>query len=107
MTAAVAAELPGSTTVSRRAVRRIAARAAREVAGVEPGVTVQADIHGARTTLDVRFAIRYPQPIDRIAEACRAHLIDRTTELTGLEVAGIDIEVAALITETVAVVRVR
>ncbi|MEV6362514.1 Asp23/Gls24 family envelope stress response protein [Nocardia asteroides] len=94
-----AAELPGTTTVGERAVRRIAERAAREVAGVEPGAQVSAQVVGTGATLRVRLPIRYPQPVGRVTDRCRAHLIARTEELTGLTVPRVDIEVSAMVPE--------
>ncbi|PXX60895.1 hypothetical protein DFR70_10986 [Nocardia tenerifensis] len=107
MTAAVADEYPGVTTVAPRAVQRIAAQAAREVAGVGPDVRVEARVFADRTSLDVRLPIRYPAPVGRVTEECRGHLARRTRELTGLAVSAIDIVVAELTTETVAGRRVR
>ncbi|MFD3743339.1 Asp23/Gls24 family envelope stress response protein [Nocardia sp. NPDC058633] len=94
-----AAELPGATTIDERAVRRIAARAATEVAGVERDVQVSAQVIGAGATLRVRLPIRYPLPVARVTDECRAHLIARTEELTGLAVPQVDIEVSALVPE--------
>ncbi len=91
-----AAELPGRTTIDERAIRRIAAQAAREVAGVESGVQVVARIAGDSATLRVRLPIRYPLPIAKVAAECRAHLMERTRELSGLTVPRVDIEVSAL-----------
>ncbi|WP_280378926.1 Asp23/Gls24 family envelope stress response protein [Nocardia wallacei] len=108
MTAATAAapgapprdrETRGVTVVSERAVRRIAARAAREVAGVESDVQVTARVVGDATVLHVRLPIRYPLPVARITDACRAHLIERTRELSGLAVPRVDIDVTALPTD--------
>jgi uncharacterized alkaline shock family protein YloU len=93
---AAAAKLPGVTTVGRRAVGRIAAQAAREVAGVDPDVKVDAQVSGALTALDVRLPVRYPLPVARVSEACREHLVRRMAELTGLEVSRVDIVVSAL-----------
>lgn len=92
-----AAELPGTTTIDERAVRRIATRAATEVAGVEPDVQVSAQVVGAGATLRVRLPIRYPLPVARVTDECRAHLITRTEELTGLAVPRVDIEVSAMV----------
>lgn len=94
-----AARLPGTTTVGERAVRRIAEQAAAEVAGVEPEVRVSAQVVGAGATLRVRLPVRYPLPVGRVTDECRAHLIARTEELTGLTVPRVDIEVAALVPE--------
>ncbi|MBF6424202.1 Asp23/Gls24 family envelope stress response protein [Nocardia cyriacigeorgica] len=104
---AVPAELPGRTTVSERAVRRIAAHAATEVPGVDRGVKVDATVSGDRTALAVRLPVRYPQPVGRVTEQARAHLRERTTELTGITVSRVDIVVPELTTETVVAGRVR
>ncbi|MBF6127634.1 Asp23/Gls24 family envelope stress response protein [Nocardia brasiliensis] len=104
---AAEAELPGRTTVAPRAVRRIVAQAAREVAGVGRDVRVEAEVFADRTALDVRLPIAYPSPVGKVTEACRGHLARRTRELTGLAVSAIDIEVAELTTETGAGRRVR
>jgi len=91
-----AADLPGTTTVGERAVRRIAARAAREVVGVEPDVQVTARVTGDSAVLRVRLPVRYPMPVGQVADACRAHLRTRTRELCGLLVPRVEIEVSAL-----------
>ncbi len=90
------AELPGVTVVSERAVRRIAEQATCEVAGVQQRAEVTARVFGDSAVLDVRLAVRYPQPVARIADACREHLIHRTGELTGLAVSRVDIEISAM-----------
>ncbi|WP_227996021.1 Asp23/Gls24 family envelope stress response protein [Nocardia australiensis] len=89
-------ESRGETTVARRAVRRIAAQAAREVAGVGADVQVDADVTGAHAALDVRLPVHYPSPIAGVSEACREHLVQRTAELTELAVSRVDIVVSAL-----------
>lgn len=104
---AVSADLPGVTTVSGRAVRRIAARAAREVAGVAGAVEVDADVSGDRTALDIRLPVRYPEPVGRVTDDCRAHLVRRTEELTGLGVSRIDIVVSELTADMAPAGRVR
>ncbi|MFG1797579.1 Asp23/Gls24 family envelope stress response protein [Nocardia sp. NPDC049149] len=104
---AVAVDCPGATTVAPRAVRRIVAQAAREVAGVGADVRVDAQMFGDRAALEVRLPITYPSPVDRVANACRAHLVRRTGELTGLAVTAIDIVVTELTAETVAGRRIR
>ncbi|MEV6221196.1 Asp23/Gls24 family envelope stress response protein [Nocardia fluminea] len=91
------AELPGTTTIDERVVRRIAARAATEVAGVQSPVQVSAQVVGTGATLRVQLPIRYPLPIARVTEQCRAHLIARTEELTGMIVPRVDIEVSAMV----------
>lgn len=101
------AELPGVTTVSGRAVRRIAAHLAAEVPGVAGKAKVEAVVSGDSTALSVRLPVRYPEPVGRVTDACRAYLWQRTEELTGLGVVYIDIEVTELVTETAPVGRVR
>lgn len=81
----------GVTTVAPRAVRRIAAHAAREVDGVGGDVTAEATVDGESTTLDIRLPLAYPAPITATAEAVRAHLLGRTAELTGLTTRRVDI----------------
>ncbi|MEU0543146.1 Asp23/Gls24 family envelope stress response protein [Nocardia sp. NPDC005978] len=99
----VAVELPGSTTVSDRAVRRIAERAATEVDGVAAAVSVDALVTADTTALRVRLPVRYPLPVARVAESCRAHLVERVAELAGLRVTGVDIAVSAMVVESAAV----
>lgn len=94
-----ATELPGATTIDERVVRRIAARAATEVAGVEPDVRVRAEVVGTGATLHVRLPVSYPSPVARVTDECRAHLIARTEALTGLTVPRVDIEVSAMVPE--------
>lgn len=84
----------GVTTVAPRAVRRIAAHAAREVDGVGGEVGAEATVDGQSTTLDIRLPMAYPAPIAATAERVRAHLLGRTTELTGLSTRRVDITVA-------------
>ncbi|MET9486444.1 Asp23/Gls24 family envelope stress response protein [Nocardia sp. NPDC006630] len=101
MTTAVVLEPAGRTTVSKRAVERIAARAAREIDGVADGVTVDASVTGDSAVLRMRLPIRYPLPVLRIAEECRTHVISRTGELTGVTVTALDIAIAAMVVESV------
>lgn len=84
----------GETTVEPRVVGRIAARAAREVDGVAAGVTAKATVDGEVTTVDVRLPVVYPAPVTGTADRVRAHLLDRTTELTGLRTRRVDITIA-------------
>ncbi|MGN2641732.1 Asp23/Gls24 family envelope stress response protein [Nocardia takedensis] len=96
MTAIAEAALPGRTTLAPRVVRRIAEQAAREVDGVAGAVDADAEISGDRTSLAVRLGVTYPRPVTAVTEACRAHLVRRTGELTGLTVAAVDIVVTEL-----------
>ncbi|MBL1076419.1 Asp23/Gls24 family envelope stress response protein [Nocardia sp. 2] len=97
----VALDLPGTTTVGERAVRRIAARAATEVDGVLPQVDVSAVVTTDTAALRVRLPVRYPLPVAAVTESCRAHLMARVAELAGLRVTGVDIAVSAMVVESV------
>ncbi|WP_227983615.1 Asp23/Gls24 family envelope stress response protein [Nocardia spumae] len=102
-----AAEYRGRTTVSERTVRRLAARAAREVDGVADGPEVSARVTGDSAVLRVRLPVAYPTPVGSVTDACRAHLMRRTHELSGLVVPRVDIEVAELVNPVAAARSVR
>lgn len=89
-------EARGVTTVAPRAVRRIAAHAAGEVPGVAGPVRVTAAVRGDHAVLDAEVPVRYPEPIRRVTDACRAHLTQRVGELTGLRVTRVEILVPVL-----------
>ncbi|WJV45759.1 DUF6286 domain-containing Asp23/Gls24 family envelope stress response protein [Streptomyces flavofungini] len=78
----------GATTVADRAVRRIAERAATEALG--PGeVQVSqgsAAVRGRRAQVGVTVAVPYGGVLDDTGESVRAHVTDRTAQLTGLSV---------------------
>jgi uncharacterized alkaline shock family protein YloU len=86
----------GRTTVAPRVVKKIVARAANEVDGVGDGPKVTANIDGESATVDIRLSVPYPASVARTTEAVRAHLIQRTGELTGLAVSRLDIIVDGL-----------
>ncbi len=92
-----AAEFRGRTTVSERAVRRLAARAACEVDGVAGTPEVSARVAGDSAVLRVRVPIVYPMPVAAVTDACRAHLMRRTHELSGLVVPRVDVDVSELV----------
>ncbi|NKY86086.1 hypothetical protein [Nocardia veterana] len=102
-----AAEYRGRTTVSERAVRRLAARAAREVDGVAAEPEVSARVTGDTAVLRVRLPVSYPRPVGVVTDACRAHLMERTHELSGLVVPRVDIEVTELVNPVEPARRVR
>lgn len=106
----------GTTTVSPRAVERLAARAVSEVDGVSGGgatrrvlgvavgsaepVRVTARVTGSRAVLTVRLSVDYPRSVAATTSHVRAHLMTRVEELTGLTVSGVDITVTSLPTAT-------
>ncbi|MEU5915136.1 DUF6286 domain-containing protein [Streptomyces sp. NPDC047141] len=78
----------GTTTITDRAVRKIAQRAAGEVlppslAGAARG---SARVRGRRAGVTLRVALPYPAPLSETARQVREHVADRTRELTGLDV---------------------
>ena len=112
MTAATLAPR-GRTTLSDRAVERVATQAVTEVADVggaahwllgdtltgapeERSAQVSATVDDTTAALHVRLSIAYPASVARTTEQVRDHLIRRLHELTGLVVTRVDITVVAL-----------
>jgi hypothetical protein len=62
--------------------------------GVAVDVTAKATVDREVTTLDIRLPVAYPAPIHGTADRVRAHLLGRTTELTGLRTQRVDITIA-------------
>lgn len=108
----------GRTTVSERAVERIAARlvaecpdvggTARRVLGVTVGAAVERDatvtarLHGTtEVSLAVRCSVPYPNPVRRATDTLRQLLLRQVPELTGLAVQRVDIDVTQLTTDAV------
>lgn len=103
----------GRTTLSDRAVERVATQAVTEVADVggaahwllgdtlnrtpeERSAQVSATADDTTAALHVRLSIAYPASVARTTEQVRDHLIRRLHELTGLVVTRVDITVVAL-----------
>ena len=112
MTAATLAPR-GRTTLSDRAVERVATQAVTEVADVggaahrllgdtlsgspeERSAQVSATVDDTTAALRVRLSIAYPASVARTTEQVRDHLVRRLHELTGLVVTRVDITVVAL-----------
>lgn len=104
----------GRTTIADRVVTKVAARAVNEVeqaGGAAPqliGITfgrqtgqgtarVSARIDGHLTMIEMRLSVAYPAPVRTVTRQVRAHVIERVTSMTGLEVRHVDIEVARLL----------
>ena len=115
--AAVAPADRGRTRIADRVVEKVAARAvaevdnatgvARRVLGVPLGTAgddeqarVSADVDGTVVLVGVSMAVRWPAPVRTVARQVRTHVIDRVHELTGLEVAEVDIEVTTLVVDS-------
>ncbi|WP_329319666.1 MULTISPECIES: DUF6286 domain-containing Asp23/Gls24 family envelope stress response protein [unclassified Streptomyces] len=84
----VPAARPGTTTVSDKAVRRIAERAASEALPGRPVTAsrVSAAVHGRRADVALGVSLPYPLPVAETAREVRRHVSERTRELTGLDV---------------------
>ncbi|MFC8661425.1 DUF6286 domain-containing Asp23/Gls24 family envelope stress response protein [Streptomyces sp. NPDC057199] len=97
----VAAAQRGTTTVSDKAVRKIAERVAAEAVSVSvPGAGAakgSATVRGRRADVAVDVALRYPTPLPGAVRALQKHVTDRTHRLTGLDIAAVRIAVTALI----------
>lgn len=101
--------LPGSTTLSARAVSRIAARAAQE-AGALPGRSGALDsltgsgsapeadvvLLGAACEISLTIGLAWPVPLRQRVDQLRDQVSRRVGELSGLTVRRIDIDVVAL-----------
>jgi uncharacterized alkaline shock family protein YloU len=114
---------PGRTTIADRVVERIAAQAvaevdratgtARQLLGVSLGSTtattparVTADVDGGIVSVQVDLAVIWPNPVRAVTRQVRQHVTDRVEQLTGLQVAEVDVQVSDLLTMTSAPARV-
>lgn len=93
----------GTTTVSDKAVRRIAEQAATEAladrgatAAVRGIVKGGADVRGRRADVAVDVALPYPAPLAETVRRLQKHVGSRTRQLTGLDVARPRVGVTAL-----------
>lgn len=99
LAARAAAEIPeaGSAASGRlgRAIGRRTPGVRRTSLDVAPRTVARVD--GATARLYLAISVRWPAPIPRVCAAVRRHVAQRVTELTGLEVTDIDIEVTDLV----------
>ncbi|WP_260334184.1 DUF6286 domain-containing Asp23/Gls24 family envelope stress response protein [Streptomyces beigongshangae] len=95
--------LRGTTTVSDRAVRRIAERAATEaVPGPGTGAAKgSAHVHGRRADVGVDVTLPYPAPLPEAVRRVQHHVTARTSRLTGLDVTRARVGVTGLVPEPV------
>ncbi len=68
---------------------------------------VSADVDGSLVRLDLAISVRWPSSIPQVTAAVREHVIRRVTDITGLEVTEVRIEVTDLVTSIAAPPRVR
>ncbi|MFD9791530.1 DUF6286 domain-containing Asp23/Gls24 family envelope stress response protein [Streptomyces sp. NPDC059070] len=89
----------GTTTVSERAVRRIAARAATEALprqGSSRATGASASVRGGRAELSLGMTLPYPAPLADTVREVQRHVTARTGQLTGLSVASTRVTVTSL-----------
>ena len=104
----------GRTRIADRVVEKVAARAVAEVdnatgvartvlgvrlgtAGDDASARVDADVDGGVVLVRVTMAVRWPAPVRAVTRRVRAHVTERVAELTGLQVAEVDIDVSTLV----------
>ena len=120
----LAVEERGTTTIADRVVERIAAQAvaevdnatgaARSLLGVTLGSTtaetaarVSARVDGPTATVEVSMTVIYPASVRDVTRQVRRHLTERVRELTGVDVAQVDIDVTGMSIERPNTPRVR
>ncbi|NEA68517.1 DUF6286 domain-containing protein [Streptomyces sp. SID12488] len=92
-----AAAQRGTTTVSERAVRRIAERATTEALPARTA-RASASVRGRRADVSLAVTLPYPAPAplaDTVRDVQR-HVVERTRELTGLDVPAARVSVTSL-----------
>lgn len=94
-TAAAPAAQRGTTTVSERAVRRIAERATTEAL---PGRAARATatVRGRKAEVSLGVTLPCPSPLADGVQDVQRHVVDRTRALTGLEVPAARVDVMSL-----------
>ncbi|NEB05074.1 DUF6286 domain-containing protein [Streptomyces sp. SID13726] len=93
-----AAAQRGTTTVSERAVRRIAERAATEALPNEGGVRAAgaaASVRGTRAEVSLGVTLPFPAPLADSVRNVHQHVSERTRRLSGLEVSVARVAVTA------------
>ena len=100
--------LAGRTVINPRAVASVALRAAADVPGVVlvprsrlPGrlagpARATADLGAASTALMLRLGVSWPRPIEAVVTEVRRHVRTTVAELTGYDVASVDVVVEDL-----------
>ncbi|MDH6608598.1 hypothetical protein M2164_004233 [Streptomyces sp. SAI-208] len=94
-----AAAQRGTTTVSERAVRRFAERAATEALPGQQGArTAKAavSVHGRRARVSLGVSLPYPAPLADTVRGLQRHVVARTRYLTGLDVPVAPVRVTSL-----------
>ena len=104
----------GTLTIADKVVEKVAAQAVSEVdlatgaprtllgkrlGAADPDRRPRADarVDGDRVGVTVTLAVQWPAPVREVAQNVRQHLTDRVSELTGLTVAEVDVDVPVLV----------
>ncbi|MGY1499551.1 DUF6286 domain-containing Asp23/Gls24 family envelope stress response protein [Streptomyces sp. QTS52] len=98
-----AAAQRGTTTVSERAVRRIAERATGEALSARVGARTaraEASVRGRRADVSLAVTLPYPAPLADTVRDVQRHVVERTRELTGLDVPPARVSVTSLAPQT-------
>ncbi|MFI0510386.1 DUF6286 domain-containing Asp23/Gls24 family envelope stress response protein [Streptomyces sp. WSLK1-5] len=94
-----AAAQRGTTTVSERAVRRIAERAATEALPGQDGARTAkaaASVRGRGARVSLGVSLPYPAPLADTVRELQRHVVARTRHLTGLDVPSAPVHVTSL-----------
>lgn len=103
----------GVTSVADTVVRKIASFAVQEIEGIQMGGSTERAVGGVldsvsggggargvsvevgeeETAIDLAMAVQYGQPIPRVTEEARRHVIRRVENLVGLRVVEVNITV--------------
>lgn len=87
----------GTTTVTGRAVRRIAERAASEaLPGQVRTAGAAASVRGTRAEVSLGVTLPYPAPLGDTVRQVQSHVTTRTRHLTGLDVRSARVDVTSL-----------
>lgn len=104
---ALPAERRGEIHIPDRVLARIAERAAREVEGVVEvsrprrgpwGAATRATTAGGPASVRLNVSVAYPTPLRTFSDRLRRHVARRITEMTGITVDHVDVEVTSLVT---------
>ena len=105
----------GQLTIDDRVVEKVAghavtlvtdaAAAPRRVLGVRIGqagrrdvASVQAQVHGDIASVQAAIAVRWPRSVREVADAARQRIRSEVTDITGVRVDHVDVEVVSMTT---------
>lgn len=99
----------GRTVIKDKVLETIAARAARDVEGVAADGSdltqligralprADAQVAGTRARVQVTIAVAWPQPVGQVAAHVRDTVRAALSEMTGLDVDAVDVQVAKVL----------